>query len=130
MKSAEVTTPSRGLNLALDVAVSFPERHGTSILQGSYPLHYLPRHEGANASIMDDPIPTLNPAELGSYESYLAARCGGIRAARGMSRAGTIDRSAKTDEDKDCGEESVVINKTGHFVNFSTGSLRVLQTDL
>ena len=80
--------------------------------------------------MMGGPIPKLNPAEFGSYESYLSERVGGIRATRGMSRADAIGRFAKNDEDEDGKEEPVVIGKTGHFVNLSTGSLRELQTGL
>ena len=47
-----------------------------------------------------------------------------------MSRAETTGRFAKTDEGEDGGEDSVVIGKTGHFLNLRTGSLRELQTDL
>ena len=47
-----------------------------------------------------------------------------------MSRTGNIGRFAKTDEDEDRGGESAVIEKNGHFVNLSTGSLRELQADL
>lgn len=75
---------------------------------------------------MDDPIPTPNPAEFSSYESFLAARVDGIRATRGMSRAETTGRFAKTFEDRDGGGGSVVIDKTGHFASLSTGSMREL----
>ena len=49
--------------------------------QGPNLLHYLHRHGGGSASIMDDSIPAIDPAELGSYEKYLAARIDGISAA-------------------------------------------------
>ena len=55
---------------------------------------------GAGASVMDDLTSTLNPAEFGSCENYLAARVDWIRATRGMSRAEKIVQFAKTDEDK------------------------------
>ena len=47
---------------------------------------------------MDDPIPALNPAEFISYGNYLAARIGGIKATRGLSRAEITGQFAKTDE--------------------------------
>ena len=52
---------------------------------------------------MDGPVPAINAAKFGSYENSLAARVDGIRATREISRAGTIGRLAKTDEDKDGG---------------------------
>ena len=55
------------------------DTRGTSDTQGPNPLNYLSRYGGA---IMDDPIPTLNPAEFGSYENYIAARVDGVRATR------------------------------------------------
>ena len=79
---------------------------------------------------MGDPIHTPNSAEFGSYENYLAARVGGIRATRGMSRVEITGHFAKTDGDEDGGEGPVVVDKTGRFVNLSNGSLRELQTDL
>ena len=83
---------------------------------------------GGDASVMDGPIPTPNAAEFGSYENCLAARIDGIGATQGLSRAEIAGQFAKTDEDEDGGEESVVIGKIGHFVNLSTGCLRELQT--
>ena len=74
---------------------------------------------------MNDPIPTPNPAEFGSYGNCLAARIDGTRANRGMSRAEIIGQFSKTDEGEDGGEDSVVIGKTDYFTNLSTGSLRV-----
>ena len=79
---------------------------------------------------MDDPIPALNPAEFGSYENFIAARVGGVRATRGTSRLEITGLLAKTDEDEDGGKEPVTIGRVGHFVNLSTGSLRELQIDL
>ena len=78
---------------------------------------------------MYDPIPTLNLAEFGSCENYIAARVDRVRTTRGTSRLGIIGLFAKTDEDEDGGEESVTIGEIGHFVNLSTGSLRELQTE-
>ena len=114
---------------SLDAAVG-PDQRGTSNSQGPNPLHYLRRHGGASASTMYDPIPTLNPAEFGSYESCFAARVGGIRATRGWSRFEITGHFAETDEDEGGGEESVTTDKIGHFVNLSTDSLRELQTGL
>ena len=82
--SAKVNAPSRGPSLSLDAAVG-SGRHGTSNLQGLNSLHYPLPHWGTGASIMDGPIPALNPAEFGLYENYLAARVDGTRATRGMS---------------------------------------------
>ena len=67
----------------------------------------------SGASIMDNPIPAINPAEFGSYENYLASRVDGIKATRRISRTGTTGQFAKTDEDEDGGKESVVIGKIG-----------------
>ena len=72
---------------------------------------------------MNDPIPMLNPAEFGSYGNYIAARIDGVRATRGTSRLEITGLLAKTDEDEVGGEESVTIDKTGHFVDLSTGRL-------
>ena len=60
---------------------------------------------GAGPLIMDNPTPAINPAEFGTYVNSLAARIGGVRATRGMSRAETIGRFAKTmtDENEDSG---------------------------
>ena len=41
---------------------------------------------------MKSPTPTTNPAEFSSYPNYLAARVDGPRAARELSRTGTIGR--------------------------------------
>ena len=79
---------------------------------------------------MDIPIPTINPTEFSSYANYLAARVDEMRATRIMGRTETIGRFARTEEDGDGGEESVVIGKTGNFANLSAGSLRELQTGL
>ena len=99
-------------------------------MQGPNPLHHLSHYEGAGASIKDDPIPTLNPAEFSSYVNCIAARVDGVRATRGTSRLEIIGLLAKTDEDVDGGEDSVAISEIGHFANLSTGSLRELQTGL
>ena len=58
-------------------------------------MNYQFRHVGADAFFTDDPIPAINPAEFGSYESTLAARVDGNRAARGLSRAETTGCFAK-----------------------------------
>ena len=42
-------------------------RYGASKAQGSNPLYYLLRYGGGDASTMDDPVYTINPAEFGSY---------------------------------------------------------------
>ena len=105
---------------------SVSDIRGNSDTQGPNPLHYLSRNGGA---IMDDPIPSPNPAEFGSYENYIAARVDGVRATRGTSRLEITGFFAKTDEDEDGCEESVTIDEVGHFVNLSTGSLRELQTE-
>ena len=79
---------------------------------------------------MASPVPTTNPAEFGSFPNYLAARVGGLRAARGLSRTQSIGRAARTDMDEDGGEESFAIDKTENAVNPSADSLRELQIDL
>ena len=96
----------------------------------SVQLLYLLRHGGAGASIMDDPVPVINPAEFGSYKNCLAKRVDGIRATRGMIRAENTERFVKIDEGEDGGEEPLVIDKAGNFVILSTSSLRELQTGL
>ena len=47
-----------------------------------------------------------------------------------MSPVEIIGHFAKTDEDEDGGGKSVIVDKTGHFVNLRNGSLRELQTGL
>ena len=47
---------------------------------------------------MDDPIPTPNPAEFGSFENYIADRVDGVRATRGTNRLRVIGLFAKTDD--------------------------------
>ena len=44
---------------------------------------------------MDILIPALNPAEFGSFENYLAARIGGIRATLGTGRREFSGQDAK-----------------------------------
>ena len=85
---------------------------------------------GGSASIIDDPIPKINPTEFGSTEKNITARVDGVRAIRGTSRFVIIGLLAETDEDDYGGEEPVTIDEVGHFVSLSTGSLRELQTDL
>ena len=75
-------------------------------------------------------MPTLDPAEFGSYDNYVAARVGGVRAARGKSRTRIIGLYAKTDEDEDGGEESITIDEIGQFFNLNAGSLSELPTGL
>ena len=70
MKSTRAIDPYSELISNLDAAVKLGfDQRGASNSQGPNPLHHLLRHGGASASIMDDPIPMLNPAEFGSYES-------------------------------------------------------------
>ena len=127
MRGTRASIPYTGRSSPLDAAATpVSDIRGTSGTQGPNPVHYLSRYGGA---VMDDLIPTPNPTEFGSFESYIAARVDGFRATRGTSRLEIIDLFAKTDEDGDCGEESMAIDKTGHFVNLSTGSLRELQME-
>ena len=79
--SAQAKAPSRGSVIPLDAAIG-PAPYGASNAQGPNPLYYLPRHGGAGASIMSNPVLTTNPAEFGSYEINFVARVGGIRATR------------------------------------------------
>ena len=58
----------RGPDLFLDAAAD-PVPYGTSNAQGLSFLDYLRRHEKGGAFIMNNPIPTANPAEFGSYEN-------------------------------------------------------------
>ena len=60
---------------------------------------------------MDVPIPTLNSAELGSFENHLSALVDDIRSARATSRREIVGQDAKSVEDDEGGEESVVINQ-------------------
>ena len=129
MKSTRTINSYLELMSTLDAAVG-SDQLGTSNSQGPNPLHYLLRHGGVTASIMDDLIPMPTPAEFGSYENYLAARVDGVRAARGTSRLEVICHFAEIDEDEDGGKDSVTIGKTRHFANLSTGSLRELHTGL
>ena len=104
--------------------------YGALDVQGPTSSYYLEHYGVADAPIMNNPTPSTNPAEFGSYPNYLVARVDGLKATRGMCRTGTIGRSTRTEEDGVGGEESAVIDKTGHFVNLSAVSLREPLTDL
>ena len=70
MKSTKAFGPYSELIATLDAVVAFgSDQRGISNTKGPNPLHYLVRHGWASASIIDEPIPMLNPAEFGSYQN-------------------------------------------------------------
>ena len=78
MMSAGVFASIRGPDSSLNPAGgSRALPCGTSVMHLAYPPHYLLCHGETEASTMDNPIPTIDPAEFGSYDNYLVARIGG-----------------------------------------------------
>ena len=67
------------------------------------------------------PDPRDQPGRVGLLPSYLSQR---TQSGAGKEPTGIIGRYASTEENGDGGEESVVTDKAGHFLNFSAGSLR------
>ena len=76
-------------------------------MQVPNPLNPLQRH--GEALNHDQPDLHDQPGRVQLLPGNLAARVGGLRAAKGLSRTGRIGRFAKTDGDEDGGEESVAV---------------------
>ena len=67
--SSKARAPLRGPDLTMDAAAGTAPYRDTNV-QGLNPLNYLQRYAGAHTSIIDNPIPATNPAELSSYPNY------------------------------------------------------------